>query len=78
MTIDDLVAQVAKETTDVASLVAFVTGLKQQLTDALAQVGVLTPAQQSAIDGVFAAAVANDQAIVDAQAANVPTTARKP
>jgi len=73
-TIDDLVAAVTKETTDVDSLTTFVAGLKQQLADALAKVGTLTPAQQSAIDGVFASVNANDQKIADAMAANVPPT----
>lgn len=71
-TIDEVVAAVDKETTDVASLLALIAGLKQQLLDALAQVGVLTPEQQAAIDGVFAKLQANDQAVADALANNVP------
>ena len=68
--IQDVIDAVTKETTDVDSLGAFVAGLKQQLADALAQVGVLTPEQQAAIDQVFASVTANDQKIVDAMAAN--------
>lgn len=71
-TIDDLVAAVTKETTDVDSLLALIGGLKQQLMDALAKVGQLTPEQQAAIDGVFAQLSANDQRVADALAANVP------
>ncbi len=70
MTIDDLITAVTKESTDIDSLSTFIAGLKQQLADALAQVGTLTPAQQTAIDGVFNSISANDQKIVDAMAAN--------
>lgn len=68
--IQDVIDAVTKETTDVDGLGTFVAGLKQQLADALAQVGVLTPEQQAAIDQVFASVTANDQKIVDAMAAN--------
>ena len=71
-TIDELVIAVTKETTDVDSLLALIGGLKQQLLDALAKVGQLTPAQQAAIDGVFDSVSANDQRVADALAANVP------
>lgn len=71
-TIDELVIAVSKEVTDVDSLLALIGGLKQQLLDALAQVGQLTPDQQAAIDGVFASLSANDQRVADALAANVP------
>lgn len=71
-TIDDVVAAVSKETTDVDSLLALIGGLKQQLLDALAQAGQLTPAQQLAIDGVFDSLSANNQRVADALAANVP------
>jgi len=71
-TIDDLVAAVSKETTDTGSLVALTGSLKAALVDALSKVGQLTPAQQAAIDGVFDSVNANDQAVADALAANVP------
>ena len=71
-TIDDLVAAVSKETTDTGSLIALSTSLKAALVDALSKVGVLTPAQQAAIDGVFDSLNSNDQAVADALAANVP------
>lgn len=70
-TIQDVVDAVTAETSHVASLKAFVDGLKQQLADALAAAGQLTPEQQAALDGVFAQVHANDQAITDAMAANV-------
>jgi hypothetical protein len=53
-------------------LLALIGGLKQQLLDALAQAGQLTPAQQLAIDGVFDSLSANNQRVADALAANVP------
>jgi len=71
-TIDDIVAAVTKETTDTGSLVALTGSLKAALVDALSKVGTLTPAQQAAIDGVFDSVNANDQAVADALAANVP------
>lgn len=78
-TISDLADEVARLTTNVGSYNAFVDGIKQALADALAQVGTLTPAQQAAFDTTFAAFKAQDQALVDAMAANVPPTpARKP
>jgi hypothetical protein len=70
--IQDLVAAVDKETTDTGSLIALLAGIKQQLADALAQVGQLTPEQQAAIDGVFDKLNANDQAVADALGNNVP------
>jgi hypothetical protein len=70
MTIDDLVAEVAVQTTKVDSFISFVAGLKQQLADALANAGGLTPEQQAAVDGVFATVQSNDQKITDAMAAN--------
>lgn len=71
-TIDDIIAAVDKETTDTGSLIALSGGLKAALVDALSQIGKLTPAQQAAIDGVFDKLNANDQAVVDALANNVP------
>ncbi len=70
--IDQLTAKATKESTDIDSYNAVVAGLRQALADALAAAGALTPAQQAAFDGVFAAFDANDQKIVDAMGANVP------
>lgn len=71
-TIEEVVAAVDKETTDTDSLIAFIAGLKTMLQDALNNAGKLTPEQQAALDGVFAKVNANDQAVVDAMANNVP------
>lgn len=71
-TFEEAIAAAEKEVTDTESLVAFIVGLKAALQDALSQVGKLTPAQQAALDSVFDKATANDQAVVDALAANVP------
>ena len=71
--LDDVLAVVAKESTDIGSIKAFIAGLKQQLADALAGV-TISPATQAKIDAVFANATANDQAVVDALAENVPPT----
>lgn len=70
-TLQDVIDAVTAETNNVDSLATFVAGLKQQLADALAAAGTLTPEQQAAIDGVFASVNANNQKIVDAMAANV-------
>ena len=69
-TIEEVVASVEKETTDTASLIALNAGTKALLVEALAKVGVLTPEQQAAIDGVFDKLNSNDQAVADALAAN--------
>lgn len=70
--IDTLVTKATKETTDADSLLALSATLKQAVLDALASAGTLTPAQEAAVVGVFAAFDANDQRVADALAANVP------
>ncbi len=69
-TLEDVVAKVAQETTDIGSLKVFMQGLKDQI----AAIPGVTPAMQAQIDAVFAAVSANDKAVVDAMAANVPPT----
>lgn len=69
--LDETLAVVTKEATDVGSIKAFIVGLKQQLADALANVK-LSPADQAKVDAIFTQATANSQGIVDALAANVP------
>jgi ABC-type amino acid transport substrate-binding protein len=71
-TIQNILDAVTAETTSISSLQAFIAGLKQQLADALAAAGTLTPAQQAALDQVFSTVTANSAAIVAAQQANVP------
>lgn len=66
--IDKLVVDATKETDDAASLLVLIASLKQAVLDA----GNLNPAQTAAVTGVFDKFAANDQAIADALAANVP------
>lgn len=67
-TLDETLALVTAERTDVASIAALTAGLKKQLDDALA--GVLTPTQQMRVDAIFDQAQQNKQAIADAVKAN--------
>lgn len=69
--LDDVLVVVTKESTDIGSINAFIAGLKQQLADALAGT-TLPPATQAKVDAIFANVTKNDQAVVDALAANVP------
>ena len=64
----DIVADVAAETTTIASLTTFIEGLQAQIS---ALPGI-TPALQAQIDGVFTNLQANDAALAAAMTANVP------
>lgn len=64
-TIDDLVTAVAAEKDEVASVKAFVVGIKQQLADALSGAN-LPPAVQAKVDAVFAGMTENTTALADA------------
>lgn len=70
-TLDEVLAEVAKETTDIGSLTTFIQGLEQQIKDALSGV-TLPPDVQTKVDQVFANVTNNDAAIVAAMASNVP------
>lgn len=70
-TLDEGLELITDEKTDIASLAAFITSLKQQLADVLAGVS-LPPAVQAKVDAIFDAATARKQEIADALAANVP------
>jgi hypothetical protein len=72
-TLDDVLADVTAETTQIASLSALIDGLKQQVADALAG-ATLPPATQAKIDEIFTAAEANKAAIAKALAANTLPT----
>lgn len=72
--IDAVIAKAGKETTDTGSLVAMIAVLKQAVLDAMASAGTVTPAQEAAVKAVFDGMDANDQAVVDALAQNVPPT----
>lgn len=64
-TLDDLVQKVSEQSGTIASLQTFVSGLEQQIADALAGV-TLPPAVQDKVDQVFAQLGSNTQAIADA------------
>jgi hypothetical protein len=66
----DIVAQMAKETTDIGALTVFVQGLQDKIN----AVPGMTPAIQAEIDSIFASADANDKAIVAAMKIGVPVT----
>jgi hypothetical protein len=70
-TLDEVLADVTAETTQIASISALIDGLRQQLADALAG-ATLPPATQAKIDEIFTAAEANKAAIAKALAANTP------
>ena|SRR6185503_16071021 len=70
MTPQDLVDEVAKQTTTVASLKAYTSGLRQKLADAIAAGGGVM--DQATLDKVFADISANDAALADAMVENVP------
>jgi uncharacterized coiled-coil protein SlyX len=70
-TLDQILADVTQETTDIASISTLIKGLKQQLADALAGT-TLSPATQAKVDAIFAGAETNKAAIADALSANTP------
>ncbi len=75
-TLDDVLADVTDEKTQIDSLAALTTGLKAQLDAVLA--GALTPAQQAKVDAIFTAVDANKAAVVTAINANTPAATPAP
>lgn len=71
-TLDDVLSEVQGESSKIDSYKALFDGLKQQLTDALASAGTVTPAMQAKIDDVFNAASANSAKIDAAISAGSP------
>jgi NTP pyrophosphatase (non-canonical NTP hydrolase) len=69
-TLDEILADVQAETSLIDGVSTLISGLKQQLADALA--GVLTPAQQAEVDAIFAAAETNKQKLSDALVSGTP------
>ena len=70
-TIDDVLADVTAETTQISGLSTLISGLQTQLAAALA--GTTIPAAvQAKIDAVFAAAESNKAALVAALNTGVP------
>ncbi len=70
-TLEQVLARVADETTEIGSLKVFVQGLRQQILDALSG-ATLPPATQAKIDAVFTGVDKNATDIVEAMAENVP------
>ena len=71
-TLDEVLALVTAETTQLDSVIALIDGLKKQLDDVLG--GALPPALQAKVDEIFAAATTNAAKVVDALDTNVPPT----
>jgi hypothetical protein len=67
-TLDDDIAAIAAQKTDLDKLMAFISGLEAQIS---AMPGI-TPVQQTAIDKIFADVTANNAEIVAAMAVNAP------
>ena len=70
-TLDQVLADVTDESTQLDSLSTLISGLKQQLADALSGANLPAPVQAK-VDAIFASAEANKQKIADALNANVP------
>lgn len=72
-TLDEVLQQVTDEDTKVDSIITMLSGVEQQLKDALAGV-TLPPAVQAKVDAVFAKAKGSADKIDAAIAANTPPT----
>ncbi len=70
-TLDDVLADIQAEKTAIAGLSDLISGLKQQLADALANAN-LSPENQAKVDAIFAEAEARKAELAAALAANVP------
>lgn len=73
--IQDVLADVKAENTLIASVGTLVSGLKQQLQDALAAAGTIDPATQAAIDSVFSQVEANKSQLAISLASNTAAAA---
>ncbi len=69
--LDDVLADVTAETTQIDSLATLVVGIKKQLDDALSGAN-LPPAVQAKVDAIFAAVETNKGKVTDAINANTP------
>lgn len=76
-TLDDILTDVTDESGRLDSISTLITGLKQQLADALAGTS-LSPATQAKVDAIFAAAESNKGKIDAALNANAPPPAPAP
>lgn len=71
--LDDILKDVTDESTALDSISTLITGLRQQLSEALSG-ATLPPGVQAQVDAIFTQAEANKAKIADALAANVPPT----
>ena len=67
-TLDQILADVTAESTDIGSLSKLLGGLRQQLADALA--GTIPPEAQAKIDAIFTQVESNRGKVTEALAAN--------
>jgi uncharacterized protein YukE len=58
-TLDEILEVVTATSGTADSIVALITGLKQQVADLIAQIGTLPPEFQAKADAIFDAAIAN-------------------
>ena len=72
-TLQQILDDVTAETTSLDSISTLISGLQQQLADALSGT-TLPPAVQSKVDAIFTGAEANKAKIAAALASNVPPT----
>jgi len=70
-TLEQVAQDMTDETTAIDSVAALITGLQQQVADALSGV-TLPPAVQAKVDAIFVTAEANKAKLAAALAANVP------
>jgi ABC-type transporter Mla subunit MlaD len=71
-TLDEILDAVAAEGSKIDSLNVLVDGIRQQLADALANVGGVTPEMQAKIDQVFSNVTANMGKVQEAIDENTP------
>ncbi len=76
-TLQDILADVQAEKTMIDGIGTLISGLKQQVADALKNSGI-SAADQATIDAIFAQAEANKAALTSAVGANVNQTAPTP
>ena len=70
-TLDDILADVSAESSQIDGVTTLISGLEQQIADALSGT-TIPPAVQAKIDAAFAGMQTNDAKIAAALAANVP------
>lgn len=68
--LDQVLADVTDESTQLDSIAALITGLKKQVADALASAGTIPPDVQAKVDAIFTQAEANKTKIASALNAN--------